>query len=403
MNGNGGGVVDWSKIPEDVLVLILKRLPTICDAFGLAQVCKSWASIVLSPYNISLPKPPFLMLSESNIEEEEEKDVDTSIPRRGFIGINNSKCYKLHLPELHQNRNILSTGNWLAFINMELEISILNLFSKTQIPLPSQYTLPDQWPMEFEEDYTLYHVRNGFIKKIVLSTPPKSQSNNSHIDLDGVVAMVIFGSQRQLAIARPGDKSWVPVQTQIPAVAAVDNVIFFNNRFYSVNCRGKVAFYDIDCNPPQATLVLGDFKDACSVEKYYLVEWLGELLLVAKYCDILDDEPYYDTVKFEVYKLDFDNLAWEEVKSLGQHSLFLGFNTSRSLLASDSTSTFRRNCIYFTDDNSMHYIGVGVEGGHDMGVFDLEDGTITPHYTGKSTSFHSPPLWIIPNSLSHSL
>ncbi|KAF9617607.1 hypothetical protein IFM89_037670 [Coptis chinensis] len=46
---------------------------------------------------------------------------------------------------------------------------------------------------------------------------------------------------RKLAIARPGDNSWSPIQTRIPAVAAVDDVIYFKNQFYNVNRCGKVA------------------------------------------------------------------------------------------------------------------------------------------------------------------
>ncbi|KAF9594395.1 hypothetical protein IFM89_030997 [Coptis chinensis] len=51
------------------------------------------------------------------------------------------------------------------------------------------------------------------------------------------------------------------------------------------------------------------------------------------------------------------------------------------------------------DDHALEYHGTGTEGGLDIGVFNLEDGTIKPHYTGIATSLYTPPLWVIPKSL----
>ncbi|KAL5711024.1 hypothetical protein ACHQM5_021524 [Ranunculus cassubicifolius] len=392
----------WSEIPEDIFLAIAEHLPTIIDYLNVSQVCKPWRSSALSPLNLAIPsQPPFLMLAESEGEE------NTSQCLRGFVvySSNNqgNKVYNLSLPEIHHMRCMGSTGNWLILINMELDIFMFNPFSKSKLHFPSQSTLPEQFNDEQygsggdddddkEMFYTQEEMRNFFIQKVFLS------SSNSK----DVVAMAIFSGRRGLAIARPGDLSWTPVEIEINTfpnpVNAVEDAIFFKGQFYSVNRRGNVAACDISSNPPKAIKIVGDFKDLCAVGKYYLVEWLGNLLLVARYFTSYETHPFYETNRFEVYIFDFNNNEWEEVESLGEHSLFLGFNTSVSLLISEY-SPFQRNCVYFTDNNSIAFFGDDMEGGHDMGVFDLNDKTIKPHYDELSTSFHSPPLWIIPQSI----
>ncbi|PIA56628.1 hypothetical protein AQUCO_00700764v1 [Aquilegia coerulea] len=53
-------------------------------------------------------------------------------------------------------------------------------------------------------------------------------------------------------------------------------------------------------------------------------------------------------------------------------------------------------CVGSTDDFMNGYQGREIPGGRDMGVFDLEDKSIQPHYKGESTCYYSPPLWLIP-------
>ncbi|PIA33651.1 hypothetical protein AQUCO_04000012v1 [Aquilegia coerulea] len=398
MGGGGGGGVDWSEIPEDILLSVVNRLHTVTDYFHLSEVCKPWRTInTCSPHNYLIPQPPFLMLAEPKMKMEEKEGHDAAIHRaigrRGFVVLNNKdKMSELDLPELYERRCVGSTGNWLITVNKEQEVHILNPFTRTQFQLPSQSTLPNQ----LVGDFTQEDLRDCFLRRAILCCPPKSTDLN--FELDSVVAITAYGASRKLAIARLGDESWTPIKNTIPADFCVDDVIFFKDRFYFVNRDGMVAYYDISCSPLVATHVSGEFITDRYVNKYYLVEWLGELLLVLKYCLIKEEEPYYKTQEFQVCKFNFDNEKWEDVKSLGRHALFLGFNTSVSLLASDS-STFRGDCIYFTDDNISEYIGNGIEGGNDMGVYDLDDGTIKPYYAGISTSLYSPPLWIIPNSL----
>lgn len=99
------------------------------------------------------------------------------------------------------------------------------------------------------------------------------------------------------------------------------------------------------------------------------------------------------SVTFRVFKVDVEGKKVAEVKSIGDYALFLGMSNSISQPATlDSKHIFKRNCIYFTDDRHQ-MIDVGeIEVGEDMGVLNLEDGSLTTHYPGVSKSLCSFPI-----------
>ncbi|KAF9600237.1 hypothetical protein IFM89_005061, partial [Coptis chinensis] len=92
-----------------------------------------------------------------------------------------------------------------------------------------------------------------------------------------------------------------------------------------------------DLSPPKAYVLTDRFQKADYQQKKNLVEWAGELLLVIIFvAEFDDDDPVgdelivYTASKFEVYKLDID-------------------------------------------DYTCGYHEIGIPGGRDMGVFDMEN------------------------------
>ncbi|PIA56627.1 hypothetical protein AQUCO_00700763v1 [Aquilegia coerulea] len=408
----------WSELPNDLLCLIGKKLDIVADRCRFRSVCKSWR-FSLCPF----PQPPWLMLSESqlellqpsetnkrdeekedNKEEEEEYNYNSRPPLRGFVGIGGGEqqqqvIYEIELPEAHQMRCVGSTGNWLITVGKSSMIHLLNPISRVQIDLPNQSTF--EYGFEYgsdDEGLTPEWHRDGLLRKIILSSTPSSSSCKDYI------VMAIHHPKRKLAIARPGDASWTTVETP---VNLIEDIIFFKNQFYAVNCVGVVMVCDIGdgLDSPKASTVIEKLPKTSYWERKYLVECLGELLLVVKCVLNLNGDyeeekeiklPAYQTEKFDVYKLDFTNRKWEQVNSLGEYCLFLGFNTSVSVPAVNYSESLKKNCIYFTDDFTIGYRGLDIPGGSDMGVFDMEDKSIQPHYKGESTCYYSPPLWLIP-------
>ncbi|KAL3724938.1 hypothetical protein ACJRO7_030015 [Eucalyptus globulus] len=107
-------------------------------------------------------------------------------------------------------------------------------------------------------------------------------------------------------------------------------------------------------------------------------------------------EPGARTSRFDVVAIYLETQPWTEVKNLKNTSLFLGWNSSFSLEINEKHH-IKSKRIYFTDDylESSRHTKNG--GGKDMGIYHLEDGKIEPHFSGKSYSHFSPPLWIEPN------
>lgn len=112
------------------------------------------------------------------------------------------------------------------------------------------------------------------------------------------------------------------------------------------------------------------------------------------------DDLTYGTTSFKVLELDLNDNKWVKVKDLGNRALFLGYNSSFSIEVSVDSNRIKNNCIYFTDDCSESYLGI-LEfpngGGKDMGIYNLLDGRIEPHFCGNSYSLVTPPTWVEPS------
>ncbi|KAL5719590.1 hypothetical protein ACHQM5_012346 [Ranunculus cassubicifolius] len=172
---------------------------------------------------------------------------------------------------------------------------------------------------------------------------------------------------------------------------------------------------------PKASILTGRFQpldfNIDDAKKFYLVEWMGDLLMVLQLMDLDKLEEFVrmprakklvekmnrseDTLLckpkgFKVYRLNFADKKWDELKNLGECSLFLGRNTSISVLSSNKG--IKKNCIYFTDDYPRAWHATDTLAGRAMGVFDMETNSIQPHYKGVSTSRYSPPIWLVPTA-----
>ena len=102
----------------------------------------------------------------------------------------------------------------------------------------------------------------------------------------------------------------------------------------------------------------------------------------------------YGTTEFKVFEVDLGGGKWKELKSLGNRALFFGHNSSISVEAFDF-SRCRANCIYFTDSYLDTYWSILGGGGRDIGIYNMLDGSIEPHYQSESLSHITPPMWVM--------
>jgi hypothetical protein len=140
----------------------------------------------------------------------------------------------------------------------------------------------------------------------------------------------------------------------------------------------------------------------------YLVESLGDILLVVRYLGPPTCPPS-KTLRFDVFKLDFQQQTMERVECLGDRVLFL-CKYSFSVSAKDFPE-LNPNSIYFTHDDEEYWPGIYTIVGYteeycggencedyDIGFYCLEDHSITPLYDMENCLYclHSPGCWVIP-------
>ncbi|KAH0698420.1 probable F-box protein At1g65740 [Solanum tuberosum] len=389
---------DWSELDRDLLVLVVKRVNLIEDYLSFGTVCKSWHSVATKDnFNSDLPRVPWLMLAE-------EEDDDTC---RKFFSLENGMILKKSIPGARGKRCVESMG-WLVTAPIgQNEFTLLHPFSGVEIQLPDQILYPKPHPTNNEYFGPVTFPPAIPIHKAVLSANPSHTSD--------YILMVIQGDFSFLNLWRPGDLSW----TRLSAYnGQILDVVYFNGKFYSVDYKGCIYVCDVSGSE------IGENHPIAQLNQridgiYYILESLGSLFVVVqqfvglsyKYVSdegippspILgeDDEEEtvsntYRTKKFLVYKIDLDACEATPTKDLGDRAFFLGHNSSISVQASQFPG-IKPNHIYFTDNCLCLYLHLREGCGLDMGVFNLADESIQPHYDGVSLSRVCPPIWVTPN------
>ena len=102
---------------------------------------------------------------------------------------------------------------------------------------------------------------------------------------------------------------------------------------------------------------------------------------------------------FRIFRLDFDATKWIEIESLSGDSLFLGDNSSISVLASNFTGC-QPNSISFTHDLDNTYVLGQNPIICDVGIYNVESKNFNFHYTIDSDVLmkmnRRPPIWVVP-------
>ena len=250
-----------------------------------------------------------------------------------------------------------------------------------------------------------------------------------------LVLVVIYGFGRQRIAycgVGPGG-SWTVLEGEH---WRYEDIVCRGRCLYALSESGSIESWEFDeigfCPAKAASFVpcealpsvaIGHYQNDMYFERRYLVESMGELLLVRRFIgyyvnengdllnegDLLTDEdPHplvcpYRTIEFHVYKACLGGgEKLEKVESLGDHrALFLGGNESVSVSPREFAGC-EGNSIYFTDDNWDGMTADYLYGGHDMGVYSLEDKAVKSLYELDDEKVDPPPFWIVPNPVKPS-
>lgn len=318
-----------------------------------------------------VPAVPWLMLAEKEGNEES----------REFFDMSKDVTRIMSFPELVEKR-CLGVGfpGWIFMADEQRKMNLFHLFSRSVINLPDMDML-EGFDYEWERGSCRYYV-----EKAVISSNPLTTS-------DYVLAL-IQGYPRCFAFWRPGQKSFTNVETPRRAYS---DITWHGGQFYGVDFMGNIIIFDFRGSeeyPTVATVVKGIPPSLTRGTQLYMVHSLGELLVITRDGAFLDEDGSYGVKEFHVYKIDVDRKSYEEVADLGNRALFLGSSATLAVAQAYKIEGCKGNCIYFTDDCWQSYFNIERGGGKDMGIYNLLDGIIEPHYTGESYHKFSPPLWI---------
>ncbi|KAE8698325.1 putative Adenine nucleotide alpha hydrolases-like superfamily protein [Hibiscus syriacus] len=339
------------ELPAHILRSIFNRL-RFNDLVQAKSVCCSWN--LLGDELTS--KMPWLMLpSKKQVEEDDGIKVNNN-GYHGFLNLKENRLYSLKTApkEFSECCCIGSSHGWLVFLQEKAVPFLFNPFKQLRIELPSVdrqlglekmdiichrnhlYALSDKNSIEVWD----LHIGGNHVKKksdFVFAFPDKSLAK---------------------------EKSFRDVCT---------------SGFYLVESCGDLLF---------VVRFIGDY-----------VDWDGTLLHEQDHLTQDSNHPKvcpYRTFLFHVYKMDFKELKWVEMDTLGDRALFLG----RNQLASVSTRCFlncEKDCIYFSDDCWERIDEDYLYGGHDMGIYNLKDGSLKPVFEFSSDKIQPQPCWVIPD------
>ncbi|XP_015162842.1 putative F-box protein At1g65770 [Solanum tuberosum] len=302
----------------------------------------------------------------------------------------------------------MESMGWLIMVGEdEGEISMLHPFSGVQIELPHQNTTVD-----YDNHRTGWKM--GFIFKAVLSANPSHTSD--------YLLMVIDGNARFLSFWRPGDVRWTRVTWEGINYNLFSDLIYFNGQIYAVDYSGDLLVCDVadvvGSEPTKGHIVAQiPLEPQHCRDHLYILESLGSLFVILRngvqFRPLKDDseripltllpeeddevegELTHGTTIFRVFQVDLAAGKMVETKELGDAGFFLGANASLSVQASQFPG-IKPNHIYFTDEFFESYLSYEEGRGLDMGVFNLADGSIRPHYNSVSLSRFCPPTWVTP-------
>ncbi|XP_059432968.1 uncharacterized protein LOC132166203 [Corylus avellana] len=312
-----------------------------------------------------------------------------------------------------------SSPGWIAVTNaFDGDIVLTNPFTEKigkvyqatpppVVRLPPTSTMPqmdiiiEHWRRDcIENELRIEISYDHFISNIVWSSNPMSPD---------CTVMVVYGPDRDVAFCRPRDKSWSDACLDLEyrdsytklLVYSTKSKLFYAQRFDGGTFEGW-DLQQASCPKMIHRLDHTNYKFYPPTRKFeYLVESLGDILLVARYLGP-PTQPPSKTHRFDVFKLDFQQQTMERVECLGDRVLFVCMKHSFSVSAQDFPE-LNPNSIYFTHDD-MEYWPESYQTSdgytsnredYDIGFYCLEDHSITPLYD-IADGLCDPGCWVIP-------
>ncbi|KDO40592.1 hypothetical protein CISIN_1g039370mg, partial [Citrus sinensis] len=378
----------WAEIPSEILDSIFEHL-SFPDVLVSESVCSHWFQTAKSFISFKSQNQPPQAPSLKLFPQED--------------GTDGNGASEIVPEEFTENCCIGSSHSWLIFLDERAFPLLFNPSLRIRhAQLPCIGPLLGVLDIEKSQENGYYitydyqknpirymnNLRESLIHKAILSSDPCLNINNFG-------AVVICGHKKKIAYCQNGDNSWTDLDGKHQPY---EDIICSRNQLYAIGSNASVEYL-------------------YNARLYLVQSTKGDTMLAARFVGELvnaDDEPVhehdllteedthplvcpYKTLVFHVYKLDLGQKSWVEVGSLGDESLFLGANQSTSVSISSSSTIYKQNSIYFTDDYWDRMDEDYLYAGHDMGVFSLENRNVESFLHTHQLKILPPPCWVNPS------
>ncbi|KAG0520681.1 hypothetical protein BDA96_08G094900 [Sorghum bicolor] len=437
--------VDWSLLPEELLLVIMGQLEVI-DLVRSGAACSSWHPAFTAFRRLRIPSPKQAPCALYTARDEDPDIAVLCAPcRPTSIGASRSRLPSIRtaLPGLPLSRRTFvgSAYGWLVTADEDSNLHVVNLLIGAQVALPPLASLYNVESLTDEGGDLTYRVfvnreadeeptdnltalaaREIMYFRAVLLCSPSAGAE--------CIVLLIHWPEGELSFARLGDESWMPVSAMghgplersgyHDAVYNSDNGLFYVLRF-----DGAIYTLDLNGHSPSASRIMrsampiyhpGRTHDLITM---YLVKTpSGDLLQVFRWIEMslypfrhppyTDDNEFYsiyaqiESFDVQVFKVDLHGQKLDHITTLGDHSLFLGYNNSMCISTKD-LPMLEPNLFYLMD-NCKH-VYKATESFRDMGFYKI--GEIPIYNGGPRTPNHGcfpfaskpfpVPIWITPS------
>jgi hypothetical protein len=425
------GGADWSSLPEDLLLIIMAALD-IPSLLRSGTVCSSWHDACSSFRRLRCLSP---------------KQAPCLLYACDEFGPNHAALYcpststTFRVPFPHHNRGrFFSSNGWVFATDDVADPYLLNPITGAKATLPSVKTLPcTGMEISLDDDGNLSkadieRVQDNVYWRVAISACD---------DAATCTVLLVHLPGQMLSFAKPGDEQWTLLSGDLCLADVCYNEK--NSLFYGLCTDGSIYVFHLSEPSPTMTRIMCGVINFVNPTKYLTFTPSGELLQVWRiwdegkahtqikphwtYEDILrftaqdcvdfigrgDEEKLGDlgtdeekdngepwlkmavaTSELLIFKVDIDRQKLMELRSIGEHTLFLGYNSTVCLPSMDFPA-FEPNRAYLADDCSQ--FGQIVR--RDLGIWNFEKRNLQnlrEAWTNLTPWLDlSAPIWITPS------
>ncbi|KQJ87986.1 hypothetical protein BRADI_4g14722v3 [Brachypodium distachyon] len=387
---------DWTQLPPDLLTTIFGELE-IPDLLRSVDVCRSWHSAYSAFRRLRLPSPkqsPCLLYSS-----------DASGPDAAALYCPaTGATFRVLTPEarIRSLWPIGSADGWLVAADEIGSLHLLNPLSGGRVDLPPvtamyhvEASLDEEGGLVYDVDENnprfpeptrvlALEIRDCMYYRAVLSCSPSAGA--------ACVVLLVHMPDGELSYTRPGDERWTRVSpgdgTGLQWRSRYCNAVYSkeDSLFYVVRLDESVQTLDLNGPSPVARTILRGRNFMTEVPHRYLVPspW-GDLLHIWRNRMEVDSSDYLPSTDDEE---EPEPKKLESLASLGDHALFLGYNTSLCLPVKDILG-LKPNRAYITDD-FLEYVSYYTKNKPEVGVWNITSQSME----GFRDATHAEDPWL---------